>query len=796
MSLMDNSAIERIATPDLAEDALILLETYRANDDVVFFIGRLVWQGEMTSCAPLLLDIAVDTARGKYARIAAIRGVMSVGDATLKDRVWETIAADPSLLDRSVFAELLDGAPLTLNGVELVLRTLEHVMPHERFNGSGLGYALHEFINRLPVMADAADEHPIGRLVDGLNSFLEREPYIRRGECHVSEEFAWLMPAALHAVDRLVAARSTAALLPSALAVLRNMPALRFWGGGDIDEYKTSLAQNLPRWRELNDLLYWTSIEACRAQHEAKGEVLRDDWQMAYIGHFWDFGPEDFERCLGWITERTGNDRFIALSRCLQLYAQADRPSAWLAPLHAAVADDLALSEFLEARLNPKPNPAMQKMNPEHRRWKRNNDARDRKRKKDRADWVRTLQANPDRVLHPVGLNPGEFSSDQYYLLSSVMGGGVSTSREDGANWRALIPEFGEPVARAFRDAAIAHWRVYRPTLRSEGGDTGSTPYSLIFAMTGLAIEANEDSAFALRLTEDEARLAFRYVTWELNGFPEWFEPLYRAFPEIGRDAVTAELGWELAHSVGDQSFHYILHDILYHAPWLHAEMAPLILNWLRAHDVPNSDALRYCLNILAGSGTAPDKLAQLAADKARGSALEDHRPRWFALWVDADPSAAIPALETHLGGLSTNGGSDFAQQFVVALLGDRHGTGMRVGAYRTAEHLKALYVLMHRHIRIAEDIERAGKGAYSPTTRDDAQDARNTLFNMLVEVPGPDAYAAMKTLELDHPEPDYRNWMAVRARQRATRDADEPLWSVEQVREFAKAGTNGLSGL
>lgn len=792
MSLMDNSAIERIATPDLADDALALLETYRANDDVVFFIGRLVWQGEMTSCAPLLLDIAVDTTRGKYARIAAIRGVMSVGEAALKDKLWEAIASDSALLDRAVFAELLDWVPLTTVGVELVLRTLDHVAPHERFNSTGLGYALHEFINRLPVMADAADEHPLGRLVDGLNRFLEREPFVERGECHVSEEFAWLMPAALHAVDSLVAARSTAALQPSALAVLRNTPALRFWRSGDIDEYKTSLAQNLPRWRELNDLLYWTSVAVCRAQKEAKGEVLRDDWQMAYIGHFWGFGPEDFERCLGWVAERSGDDRFIALSRCLQLYAQADRPSAWLAPLRAAVADDAALSDFLEARLDPKPSPAMEKMDAEHRRWKRKNDAHDRKQNKDRADWVRVLQANPERVLHPAGLNPGEFSSDQYYLLSSEMGGAASTSREDGANWRALIPEFGEAVARAFRDAAIAHWLGLSAGVTIGGGDTGSTPYSLIFAMTGLAIEANEDSAFAQRLTPEEARLAFRYVTWELNGFPDWFEPLYRAFPELGREAVTTELGWELARSVGEQPLHYILHDILYHAPWLHAEVAPLILDWLSDHDVPNTDALRYCLNILAGSGAAPEVLARLAADKGRGTTLDEQRPRWFALWVDADPSTAIPVLEAHLGALSPADGSRFAQQFIVALLGDRHGTGMRVGAYRTAEHLKALYVLMHRYIRVAEDIDRIGKGVYSPTPRDNAQDARNTLFNMLVEVPGPEAYAAMKALERDHPEPEYRSWMAVRARQRATQDADEPLWSTEQVSAFAKVTTGG----
>jgi len=96
--------------------------------------------------------------------------------------------------------------------------------------------------------------------------------------------------------------------------------------------------------------------------------------------------------------------------------------------------------------------------------------------------------------------------------------------------------------------------------------------------------------------------------------------------------------------------------------------------------------------------------------------------------------------------------------------------------------------MLMNRFIRVAEDIERANKGAYSPTLRDDAQEARNRLFNMLVEVPGADAYAAIKALEAEHPEPGYRRWMAVRARERATMDADEPAWTVAQVRDFAQA--------
>lgn len=788
MSIMDNSAIERIASPDLTRDALALLDAYGGNDDVIFFLGRLVWQGEMAECAPGLATIAADPSRGKYARIAAIRGVMAVSDAEHKDLLWETIAGQPGPLDHAVLAELLEWLSATTHGVGLLLRALDHAAPFERFNTSGLDRALHTFIDRLPIMADGAEEHPLGRLVEGLSGFLEREPYIERGECHVSEEFAWLMPPALHAVDRLVGARSVQALTSAAIAVMRNIHALRFWRGGDIDEYKDALSSNVPRWRDLNDLLYWTSIKDTRARLAQKDKPLVDDWQISFIGHFWRFGSEDFERCLEWAHTKEGDDRSVALTRCIQLYIEADRPEAWLAPLRSAVADDETLIVMLEARLDPKPSPTFAEMDAEDRRWKRKHENRERKEKKDRADWVRALKSDPDRVLHPVGLKPGEFSRDQYHLLVSSMSGGLSTSREEGANWQSLVPEFGEQVARTYRDAAVAHWRAYRPGIRSEGAETGSTPYSLLFAMNGLAIEAAEDSGFAQRLTPDEAQLAFRYVTWELNGFPAWFERLYRAFPAIGYEAVAKELVWELEHSLAGQPFNYILHDILYHAPWLHTEISPLILDWLRSNDMPNGDGLRQCLNILTSGGTPPKALAGLAAEKLRNTTFVDQRPRWFALWVETAPETAIPALQAALEVLPLESASAFAQQFAVGLLGDRHGTGTRVGAYRNAQDLKALYILMHRFIRVSEDIERANRGVYSPTLRDDAQQARNTLFNMLVEVPGADAYAAIKALEAEHPEPGYRRWMALKARERATMDADEPAWTAEQVRDFSQA--------
>ena len=77
----DNSAIARIAQSDLTDEALALINRYADNDDAIFFLGRLVWQGEMSACVPALVPIAADSARGIYSRIAATRAVMTCGTA-------------------------------------------------------------------------------------------------------------------------------------------------------------------------------------------------------------------------------------------------------------------------------------------------------------------------------------------------------------------------------------------------------------------------------------------------------------------------------------------------------------------------------------------------------------------------------------------------------------------------------------------------------------------------------------------------------------------------------------------
>lgn len=786
----DNTAIARIAKFDLEDDARELIEQHRDNEDAIFFLGRLVWQGRLVSCLPALAAIAANPACGFYARLASVRAVAATGTPQQRNDLWRSLIGLHVPLERRLLAELLDAASPERECVDLLLESLPVLQPYQEFEATGLTQSLHDFIDRFssPAQSEVADLHLA--IAVRLNEFLDQEPYVERGECHVSKLNRWLMPVALHVVEKLILARASASFDRAVIATLLKAPALRFWAGSEINEYKSRLEEAVPDWPEFNDGLFWASVSEMRsALDRKKGERLTDDWQVTWLGHYWQIEQSSFTRVVNWIQSRPDlDDRLVALGRAFRIYASHERPTAMLADIRKAVQGQAELQAKLDSLLNPPKSANAERWRRAEAQRKRRQREQDLKEAKARADYASELQTDPDRIRHPKGLEPGQISNDQYWLLRIIEGEGLRTNRQDGGNWRALVPEFGEAVAHAYRDAAVAHWRAYRPGLRSDGTDTSSVPYALIFAMAGLAIEAAENPVFPGGLDLDLASHALRYFVWELNGFPSWFESLFNAYPEEAFRMVWTELEWELSTASEERPLHYVLHDLVYHGPWLHARLAAPLFDWLSSNDPPNSDSLRYVLHIIKAGGVAPDEVARLAKSKLSMLSLAWQRPNWFALWVDSAPEEAIPALADELGSIPNEAAASlFAQQFIVALIGERRSNGPANGAFKTAGHLAQLYALMHQYILVSDDIERAGKGVYSPVLRDHAQDARNLLFKLLSEIPGKPTYVELKALAAKHPSIEHRHWMARHARNRAVADADLPVWTAQQIAEFSR---------
>lgn len=790
-SARDNSAIVRIANPDLSVETEQLINEYSDDDAAIFFLGRLVWQGEMASCVGSLIDIPLDSTRGIYARRVSIRAVMTCGSVGQKRRLWQKLNGNGAKIPLELLGELVEYAEPDSHSVELLLISLGRLLPYNRFKASGLVSSLHAYIERLPILGD---QQAITQLLDGLLTYLERPPYIERRDCRVSNEYAWLLSPAMHAVERLVEARSPVAVGMTALSVMLMGPVVRFWRGNDYQEHKGNLQVLVPDWPKLNDALYWASIEQVRAAKDTtSSEPLKDDRAVSWLGHFWSFDIDSLPRLIQYIHSRDNqDDKLIALSTAVRVYKQMGRPTNILSSLQDAVVDDAVLRPQLEILLDPPVSDAMRRYKEEQAENQRKRTDEEQREKQARDTWIMELRANPDRICNPQNLKPGEFTRDQYLMMHELLGRSLATDHYECSNWQALIPEFGEAVANAYRNAAVNHWRHYLPSLRSEGAQRNGIPYSLIFAMAGLEIEATENPKFPGNLDEEQIHHALRYITWELNGFPSWLESIYQAFPELVEEAVIKELLWELEKTESDKPMHYILDDLVYYAPWLHSSVAPLILEWVEKKPTLINTNRNYCLHILGNGGTDTARLDEIAIQQIERSSDLDIIAWWYALRVDCEPKKGVPEVEDWLSNLDDEAATHAAQIFITTLMGDRHiREGVPYfGRFREAEYLKSLYILMHRYIRVNEDINRLGGGAYTPELRDNAQDARNRLFNLIAEIPGKASYTVIKQLVNEHPDPNFRPWMAKQAYKRAEEDGNLEPWSADQVSAFNKSQT------
>jgi hypothetical protein len=304
-----------------------------------------------------------------------------------------------------------------------------------------------------------------------------------------------------------------------------------------------------------------------------------------------------------------------------------------------------------------------------------------------------------------------------------------------------------------------------------------------------LEIESVEGENFPFSLNEIDVKHMLRYLTWDMNGFPSWFEKVYKAFPILTAEAVKQEMLWELENisSNAQGSRDYILSNLAHSAQWMHNLLAPIILDWLKDNPSRTNDNKNNTLKILIAGGVGALELVKLATLGLAESKTLDETGWWFALLVDCNPDEGISKLKAWLSSQPSDKATNSAQIFITALMGGRYSInqGSNFGLYQKPEYLKELYVLMHHYIPATEDIDRSGGGVFSPGLRDDAQDARNNLFNLLSAIPGKTSYTLIKKLEEEHPDASYRPWMAKRAYKRAEEDGDLVLWSGNDVRTF-----------
>lgn len=780
-SALDYSAVQRFANPDLADDIRALLKQYASDDEVVSILVRMVWLGRIASLKEEVKALALAPSTPQYTRIAAIRALRAVATNEDLDELRQSFSKEASILKRDWLSEIVAASTPSIETAAWLLATLAKAEAKERYRVDSLTAAVASFVETAPPQI-------VPDLVQGLNQLLDEPPFINHGFCEVSAKNSWLIKAASAAAERLIRERRPEAFNSATLDILHKFQAIQNWDD-DLPRAMAEFSTLVPLWPELNRAAFWHGVRKTRqtTSYVQNGTRLTSFWQAYGLGAYCKFGVDDFDYVAESIpTLVNQDDKLVALTLAIDIYAKGKCPQVWRDRLHEVVNGNDELEERLDLLLNP----PVSEYEGEETKWKKRASARAKQEEDNREKSKAFILSHVELVRAPHLKESTDISQAQWYLHERLREGSDKSNRWTIGRWRELIPDFGEEVAQAYREGVTSYWRKYRPVLRSEGAPSNSTPIKVIFGLTGLDIEAAETSDWPTKLSPGEVLLACRYAVYELNGFPPWFPKLFDGHPSIVGEFLLSEITQEVASEIPGTESHYLLSNVSWSGLWAWNQLAPTLLKLLLERNVANAFNLVKLLRVVQGSTSVTgDKLSLLAGQKLKSADTIEFVAIWYAVWVGVEPEKAIPALAGHLSSISnTMEQTEFTMTFVTRLLGERGSgtTGVRQ-AYVTPKHLKELFLLMHTYIRMDEDIHRAGSCAYTPGLRDNAQDARDTLFNQLTRIPGKEAFVALDEIAKQHPKAQSRPWLASYAKTKAEQDADCPAWSPVQVRDFHK---------
>lgn len=777
-------AIANLAQSDLESNVLELINNHKSNDNIILFLSRLVLQGGMAKCVAALIPIIIDDNKDKYTRTMSAKAVMSYGSPEQKNAVWQGVNNSDKEIPRWLLSELVVDAEPNTATIDFIIDGIAKLAEPNDFMPTGLTRSMSIFIDR-------ADGEVVYYLLNKFYHYLNVNDFFQKEECEVSKKDAWLMSVSLKCIERLVLTRNRYALSEVSFSMLIKAVLLEFHQGIYVDTCKTELHNILPQWVEMNDALYWHSVEEARKKFGRDDKSFNHDSSLLYRQNYWRFETSDFSRVLAYVGSRAlDDDKLVALGNAYRIYHQSDYPINMLDDLRKTVSGSDVLEDKLERLLKPEISEAMKNYKEESKRRCEQAEKRKEEREESKKQWIAHLRNNSSEVVTP-SAGEGEITNNHVWLLDEIRKNSVDASCLYCTNWKSLIPEFGNEVALAYKDFCMNYWRCYKPRLKSEQDVDNSISNALLIALSGLKIEANEVSDFPNYLDDNDLNTALRYIAWDIHGFPSWFERMHRAFPKATEDAIWKELVWELETCSSESSLSHILQDLIHHAPWVHEFMAGRVLDYLMDRTSPLTIRKEYCVKILIEGVVESGKLAILAdkyialnADKYKEVAW------WFALLVDNDADNGIPKLEDWLSGLNNTDAQQAAAIFITGLLGGTYTqkTVYNAGKFKTAPHLKTLYMLMHKYIKPSDDIQRAGKGVYSPTIRDDAQDARDKLLHYLVEIPSKANYYALKQISEEYKDESQKLLVQRRAYEMAERYGNLIPWSAEQFKEFHKS--------
>lgn len=469
----------------------------------------------------------------------------------------------------------------------------------------------------------------------------------------------------------------------------------------------------------------------------------------------------------------------------------------YLSALRPLVADDSELTKALEDRLRPHVQGRQERRWAIKHKWRERQDRR--RNAKAKASWVmfwRELKDDTDTAFSP------ERADNTAWNLYRAMGRGA---RRSDSGWdRTLIENhLGKAVADRLRLALMPIWRRQQLQLPSERPEEERNAFyeSWILALTAIAAEA-EDPQWLDHINAADVETAIRYVPWYHNGFPPWLDALAARHPDSVDRLLGNELSWELARPADAHGWSITLQNISHAAPPLARLFLPRLRAWLDSNGgLPGPDddvdgaarRLERVTDVLLKFGDETDRksLSDLAAAALTRGTNEPFAHVFLPVLFAVDPDRAVKRFEAICEGVPVARHSEAVRWF--GTLFGRHHRGRGVNlkqAAMTPDLLMRLLRLAYTHVELAEDVEH--EGSHSPDMRDDAETARNALLNAIIELSGPEGWAAKYRIASEPEFAHIRDRLHALAMDRSAAEADNLAMSASEIVKFDRLDEPG----
>jgi hypothetical protein len=775
--LLDIDSLKRFSRPDLAQVIRKLWGTHATHPDARRLLLRLIWLGGIKECADLAEAAVLGSGSNGRLAVFAGRAMMTTADDAARKRYAAFVKTNCATLSTTVVWDALEEmVPLHL-GVDDLLTILSSVDVTDRDDGLGLDWHGPKLVERINSRSE------LERLLLGLLTQLGGIPAAGDRDETAQEKayFPMIAAAAQKLLELCPDNEAAVAALDAAVRIGETSRAARRKCGDLTAELQKSAARRR--------LAFWRFAERLAGHRMLGGRPIDSAWDLQMLGFPISFEVEDIDWLLADApTRELPNERQLAINTAMMIRRDEKLPDDVLERVRAVVAADTAMTAALNSWIKPPPKPAeYAKSEKRFKESQRRNVVERAAQDKSWLDFAAELRADPTlmRKLRPT--TPEGVDGKLFHLWDLLSRAVDSDHRYAIETVEPLKPMIGADATDGFRVGLIAHWRAWSPWLRSTRKSEELNQIRSLDSMgiAGITLEAISTPGWAAGLTDDDTRRAVGYATLELNGFPSWLTDLARAKPNVVRAVLSKEIDAELAGPVDGPRFG-ILQDLARGDAAIAELMAPYVLAQLEKRPALATTFLSPVIDIIVrGLPTERDRLKALAIERFDSAADPTAASHYIRAVFAVDGAAATDAVFAKFNQLKLADQPAFVQRMLPHVFGRQFSDDTPHIANLPLSSLERLIRLAFTSIRVEDDNVHPGGAVFSPDGRDDAENARNSAFNRLVNTPGRATFDAILRLAkvADFPISEAR--LRELAKGRAAKDSESMAWKPSEVFAF-----------